>query len=63
MDGKEKIFSLEDYLNKVKSDGEKDVETKILSENITNTIATVKIEFKYTDKTYQDYLTLLKTNK
>lgn len=60
--GDEVVISLSDYFKKVATDGKKDVNTKILSGNITHNIANFKTEFKYKDKTYQDYLTLLQTS-
>ena len=62
INGKERVISLFDYFNKVKKEGEKTVRTRILSGDITKTIANYKTEFKYPSKTYQDYLTLLRTN-
>ncbi|MGV8945699.1 MAG: alpha/beta fold hydrolase [Lutibacter sp.] len=55
------IISLEDYLNKVKSDGAQKITTQILNGDITNDIANFKTEFKYADTSYTDYLTLIKT--
>ncbi len=57
----ELIISFDDYLKKVKSDGKQKVNTQILSGDITGNIANFKTEFKYTDKSYTDYLTLLNT--
>lgn len=62
-EGKELVITLKEYFTKVKKDGRKEVKTSILSGNITNNIANFKTEFVYVDKTYQDYLTLLKTDK
>ncbi len=56
-------ISLKDYFKKVTSDGKKEVKTSILSFDVTNNIALVKTEFKYVDKTYQDYLILLRINE
>lgn len=60
-DNKELILSLEDYLKKVTLDGKQKVKTKILFGDITGNIANSKTEFKYADKTYHDYLTLIKS--
>lgn len=54
-------ISLENYLNVVKTNGSQEVETKILDGDITNNIGVFKIEFKYKDTSYIDYLTALKT--
>lgn len=56
----DEIISLDDYLNKVKSDGIQKVATQILEGDITNDIANFKTEFKYSEASYTDYLTLIK---
>ncbi len=55
-------ISLKAYLNKVKWDGKLEVKTQILTGDITNNIGVFKTKFNYSNKTYIDYLTLLKTN-
>ena len=57
----DEIISLDDYLNKVKSDGIQKVATQILEGDITNDIANFKTKFKYSEASYTDYLTLIKT--
>ena len=54
-------ISLENYLNTVNADGSQQVETRILDGDITNNIAYFKTGFIYSDKSYTDYLTLVKT--
>ncbi len=56
------FISVEDYLNKVKQDGAKSVNTKIIDIDLQDNMAYVKTLFDYTDKAYIDYLTLLKQN-
>jgi hypothetical protein len=56
------FISLENYLSKVKQDGVKQVNTKILDIDIQNNMAFVKTAFKYTKESYVDYLILLKKN-
>lgn len=63
VEGKELVISLEKYFSKVKSDGQKIAKTTILSGDITEGIANFKTEFMYANKTYKDYLTLIKTDK
>ena len=53
-------ISVEDYFKKVEEDGAKEVQTTILSLDVQNNIAYCKTKFEYTDKTYIDYLTLVK---
>ena len=60
-DNKELMISFDTYLNKIKSDGKQEVNTQILSGEITENIANFKTEFEYIDKSYIDYLTLLNT--
>ena len=60
-DNKELIIPFNAYLNKVKSDGKQKVSTQILTGDVTGNIANFKTEFKYIDKSYTDYLTLLNT--
>lgn len=57
----DEIIPFDSYLSKVKSDGIQKVATQILNGDITNDIANFKTEFKYTDASYTDYLTLIKT--
>jgi len=59
---KQLIISFSTYLEKVKNDGKKNVKTTIIDGDINNNIAIFKTSFKYTDTSYQDYLTLLKIN-
>ncbi len=54
------FISVEDYFNKVKEDGRKTVDTKILDIDLQGNMAYAKTLFDYRDKTYVDYLTLLK---
>lgn len=61
VDGNEITIPVNNYFNKVESDGIQQVETKIINGDITETIANFKTEFIYSDKSYTDYLTLLKT--
>lgn len=56
----ELIIPLKPYLNKVKTDGKQKVNTKILNGDITGNIADFKTKFVYAEKSYIDYLTLLK---
>lgn len=49
------------YLSKVQTDGIQQVETKIMDGDITGNIACYKTSFIYSDKSYTDYLTLVKT--
>lgn len=57
----DEIIPFDSYLSKVKSDGIQKVATQILNGDITNDIANFKTEFKYSDASYTDYLTLIKT--
>ncbi|MFA5300011.1 MAG: nuclear transport factor 2 family protein, partial [Lutibacter sp.] len=56
----DEIISLDSYLNKMKSDGIQEITTQILEGDITNNIANFKTEFKYSEASYTDYLTLIK---
>jgi len=48
------------YLNKVQIEGILQLETKIMDGDITGNIACFKTSFIYSDKSYTDYLTLVK---
>ncbi|MDO9037593.1 MAG: alpha/beta fold hydrolase [Lutibacter sp.] len=48
------------YLSKVQIEGIQQVETKIMDGDITGNIACYKTSFIYSDKSYTDYLTLVK---
>ena len=61
-DNTELIISLDSYLNKVKTDGKQKVTTKILDGDVTGKIANYKTKFSYSEFSYTDYLTLLKTD-
>ncbi|MCF6241575.1 MAG: alpha/beta fold hydrolase [Bacteroidales bacterium] len=62
-DNKEFHFiTVNDYLDKVKNDGKKDIHTKIIDLDQKGNMAYVKTLFQYKNKTYIDYLTLLKNN-
>ncbi len=63
IDNNELIIPFDAYLNKVRTDGKQKINTQILSGDITGNIASFKTEFKYSDKVYNDYLTLLNTQK
>jgi len=56
------IIPINDYLTKVKQEGPKQIETQILSIDKEENMGFAKTEFKYTNKNYIDYLTLLKRN-
>lgn len=56
------VIPFKDYLNKVKQDGQKQVNTRILDFDIQNNMAYVKTVFDYPNTSYADYLTLLNTN-
>jgi hypothetical protein len=59
-DDKELIIPFFAYLNIVQKDGIQQVETQILEGDITNNIAYYKTSFIYFDKSYTDYITLVK---
>jgi hypothetical protein len=56
-------ISLENYLQKVEQSGKTSSKTEILDGNINQTIAQFSTKFTYPDKTYIDYLNLVKTDK
>jgi pimeloyl-ACP methyl ester carboxylesterase len=56
------FVNLNQYLNKVKTDGKQKIETSILDIKVSKNMAFAETEFKYKDKTFKDYLTLLKDN-
>ncbi len=59
-DDKELIIPFFAYLSKVQTDGIQQVETKIMDGDITGNIACYKTSLIYSDKSYTDYLTLVK---
>ncbi len=58
--GKTLIIPFEKYLAKVQSDGKREIRTTLLDANISGNIAWCKARFEYAEKTYIDYLTLLR---
>ncbi len=54
------IISLENYFSVVRKQGEISVETTIKEINFEDQLAYVRVEFKYADKSYTDYLLLIK---
>jgi pimeloyl-ACP methyl ester carboxylesterase len=56
-------ISFNKYLKKVTSDGKKQIQTQILDFDVQNNMAYIKTEFKYNNRTYVDYLTLLKKSE
>ncbi|MHB1147558.1 MAG: alpha/beta fold hydrolase [Lutibacter sp.] len=54
------VIPVSAYLSKVQTDGIQQVETKIMDGDITGNIAYYKTSFTYSDKSYTDYLTLIK---
>ncbi|WP_456423609.1 alpha/beta fold hydrolase [Lutibacter sp.] len=54
------IIPIENYYKKVLLDGVQQANTSILNGDVTGNIASFKTKFEYPEKSYMDYLTLLK---